>query len=47
LNRKTHVFGGLPKVHYVLGFANPTKLQDRLPPIFLPSKVTCVLWVML
>ena len=28
----------LPEVHYVLGFPNPTKLQDRLPPVFLPNQ---------
>jgi len=28
----------LPEVHYVLGFPNPTKLQDRVPPVFLPNQ---------
>lgn len=29
------VITGLPKVHYVLGLANPTKLQDSLPSVLL------------
>ena len=36
----------LPKIHYVLGFPNPTMLQHCLPPVFLPSKVSCILWLL-